>query len=131
MTRRQRAHLVTAAAVSRGDERRRRQRRYALTMAARVVLLVTAAIVARFSVPLAIGTGALSAVLPWFAVVMANDRPPRSSRAPRTTRATSPERALTASGASPVDRRVIVAGGVVIDEDGATVRPSEGDDRDH
>lgn len=124
MHRRARTHLVTGAAVSRADEQRHRQRRYLLTMAARLVLLIVAAIMARYNMPLGISIGVLSAVLPWFAVVMANDRPPKSSKRFRAADPGPAERALP-SARSDSDRRVITADFVVIDENGATFRSKE------
>ncbi|WP_228389474.1 DUF3099 domain-containing protein [Cumulibacter manganitolerans] len=131
MHKRNRPHLVTGAAISREDEHRARQRRYALTMSLRVVLLIAAALIARHSMVLAIVVGVLSAVLPWIAVVMANDRPPKNSRrARRVTPGRGAERALTAGDGTTPDRRVISADQVIIDENGATLRPKERGDHE-
>ena len=133
MHKRNRPHLVTGAAISREDEHKARQRRYALTMSLRIVLLVVAALIARYSMLLAILVGVLSAVLPWIAVVMANDRPPKGSRrARRPTPRVSGERAIGPGSAAEPDRRVISAEQVIIDENGATLRPKErGDHEQH
>jgi len=126
MTKRHRPYLVTGAAVSRVEEHRSRQRRYFLTMAARVVLLVLACVLARYSMLLAICIAALSTVLPWIAVVMANDGPPKSSKRNRSVVPDSGhERALTTGTQPPPERRVITAGTVVIDENGATQHTEE------
>lgn len=125
MRKRARAYLVTGAAISREQEFRSRQRRYVLTMAVRVVLLVAAALVARYSVWLAIIFGLTSVVLPWIAVLMANDGPPKSSKyyrkvVPQGER----ERALEAPSSDNGDR-VILTESAIIDENGATVRPED------
>lgn len=125
MRKRTRAYLVTGAAISREQEFRSRRRRYVLTMAIRVVLLVAAALVARYSVWLAIIFGLTSVVLPWIAVLMANDGPPKSSKyyrkvIPQGER----ERALEAPSGDN-EGRVILAKSVIIDENGATVRPED------
>lgn len=93
-------------------------------MASRIVLLVIAAVVARYSVPLAIGIGILSAVLPWIAVVMANDGPPKKSAQHRRA-APQAERSLSDVAGAFQDRRVITADSVIIDEHGATLRTKE------
>ena len=124
MHKRNRPHLVTGAAISREDEHKSRQRRYALTMGLRAVLLVAAALLARYSMVAAIVVGVLSAVLPWIAVVMANDRAPKDSRRARDAAAAA-ARAAAAGTALPSDRRVIAADHVIIDENGATLRPKE------
>lgn len=125
MRKRTRAYLVTGAAISREQEFRSRQRRYVLTMVMRVVLLVAAALVVRYSVWLAVIIGVTSAVLPWIAVLMANDGPPRSSKyyrkvIPQGER----ERALEAPSGDN-GPRMILADSVIIDENGATVRPED------
>jgi len=125
MSKRLRPYLVTGAAISRVEEHRSRQRRYFLTMAARVVLLILAAILARYNMWVAISIGTLSAVLPWIAVVMANDGPPKSSKKyRRVVPQGGHERALTGDAEMP-NRRVITAGSVIIDENGATQRHEE------
>lgn len=122
---RTRPHLVTGAPISREVEFRSRQRRYLLTMAARVVLLIVAAVVARYSMIAAIGIGLLSAVLPWIAVVMANDGPPKSSKYYRgVTPVGQRERALESSSGDN-GGPTIVAESVIIDEHGARMRPED------
>ena len=71
--------LITEAAPSLTDQQAARKRRYAITMAIRGVALVLAAVFYQ-TVWLMIILAVLGTVLPWIAVVMANDRPPK----PRT-----------------------------------------------
>lgn len=125
MRRRTRAYLVTGAAISREQEFRARQRRYVLTMAMRVVLLVAAALVARYSVVLAVLIGVTSAVLPWIAVLMANDGPPKSSKYYRKVIPEGERERALESPSGDNGPRVIVADSVIIDENGATVRPDD------
>lgn len=126
MIKRERPHLVTEAAVSPVEEHKRRQHRYLLTMIVRMVLLVVAVLVARANVPLGIVVGVLSAVLPGFAVVMANDGPPKSSKYYRRVVPTGAgERALPAPDGGAMGPRVITADAVIIDENGATLRAKE------
>ncbi len=113
-----RSHLVTSAPQSREAEFAARKRRYVLTMAARAILLVVALLCATVNIWLAIGVGIVSAVLPWIAVVMANEGPPKSSRYYRAARTPEPAR-------PEHNPRVIAAGPVIIDENGATVRSPE------
>ncbi|QHC01949.1 DUF3099 domain-containing protein [Epidermidibacterium keratini] len=117
-----RPHLVTSAPQSREEEFAARKRRYVLTMASRAILLVVALLCATVSIWLAIGVGIISAILPWIAVVMANEGPPKSSPYYRAGRDRAP--ADHARQEEP-DRRVIAAGPVIIDENGSTVRSPE------
>ncbi|MBT0567929.1 DUF3099 domain-containing protein [Williamsia sp. CHRR-6] len=73
------AILITQAQVSQEDQHRARVRRYLTLMAFRVPALVLAGIVygATGSGLLALAVIALSIPIPWVAVLMANDRPPR------------------------------------------------------
>lgn len=68
--------LITEAEVSRSEQAAHRRRRYALTMGIRVVCLVLAAVFYKV-VWLMLILAILGTVLPWIAVVMANDRPPK------------------------------------------------------
>lgn len=125
MRKRSRPYLVTGAAISREQEFRSRRRRYVLTMAARVVLLVAAAMIARYSMVAAFVVGVASAVLPWIAVVMANDGPPKSSKYfQRYSAAPANDRAIEAPKGDN-GPRMIVAETVIIDENGATLRPED------
>jgi DUF3099 family protein len=73
--------VITDAARSAHDELRSRQIRYLVMMSVRAVCLILAAVLFSLDVPLlplwlvlcVIGM----VVLPWLAVILANDRPPR------------------------------------------------------
>ena len=68
--------LITEAAPSLSEQHAARKRRYVLTMAVRAVSLVLAAVFYQI-LWLAIIFAVLGTVLPWVAVMMANDRPPK------------------------------------------------------
>lgn len=94
MKRRQQATLVTGAALSRDEEFRSRKKRYVITMAMRIVLLVAAALLVRWSLWVALAIAFVSIVLPWVAVVMANDGPPKNSKKFRALHPTTTGRQL-------------------------------------
>lgn len=73
------AILITQAQPSQEDQQRARVRRYLSLMAFRVPALILAGIVygATGNGLLALAVIALSIPLPWVAVLIANDRPPR------------------------------------------------------
>jgi hypothetical protein len=68
--------LITEAEPSLAEQHAARKRRYVLTMAVRGVSLVLAAVFYQ-TLWLALIFAALGTVLPWIAVVMANDGPPK------------------------------------------------------
>jgi len=70
--------LITEASASLNDQRAERKRKYLTAMGIRVVLYIFAAI---FHDPLwvALLLVGISIPLPWMAVLIANDRPPRKS----------------------------------------------------
>ena len=71
--------LITEAEPSLDDQLAARRRRYGIMMATRAACLVLAALFYRTWWLLAIFVlGAV--VLPWMAVIMANDRPPKKAR---------------------------------------------------
>lgn len=78
------AALITAAAPSFEDQHRARVRRYTIIMAFRIPALILAGI--SFTVfdnaLIAILIMAASVPLPWIAVLIANDRPPRDKNEP-------------------------------------------------
>lgn len=87
--------VITDVRVSPDAEYEHRRRRYALMMGMRVVAIIAAACTYQISFWLAaafIGTGT---VLPWCAVILANDGPPLAKRVRRGSLAGS-EKALTA-----------------------------------
>ena len=73
--------LITEAAPSLADQHAARKRRYVLTMVVRLVSIVLAAAFYQI-LWLAIIFAVLGTVLPWVAVVMANDRPPKKKLDP-------------------------------------------------
>jgi Flp pilus assembly protein TadB len=68
--------LITEAQVSQAEQHAARKKRYVITMGIRGVSLVLAAVTYQ-TVWLMIIFAVLGTVLPWIAVVMANDRPPK------------------------------------------------------
>ena len=76
-----RAVLITSAETSQDDQLRRRQRRYILMMGLRAFCVVLAAVLIALDVPLLglwlIICGLAMVLLPWLAVILANDRPPK------------------------------------------------------
>jgi Flp pilus assembly protein TadB len=72
--------LITEAQPSLADQHAARKRRYVLTMAVRAVSVVLAAVVYTTTqlLWLVLVLAILGTVLPWFAVLMANDGPPKS-----------------------------------------------------
>lgn len=73
--------LITSAARSQDDQLRRRERRYVLMMLIRAVCVVVFAILVATRPPLMwlwlSLTGVAAVLLPWLAVLLANDRPPK------------------------------------------------------
>ncbi len=69
--------LITEAPVNADDEYDRRRKRYLVMMALRAVCIVGAASTFTLSGWLAAGFVAAALVLPWSAVLIANDRPPK------------------------------------------------------
>jgi hypothetical protein len=70
--------LITAAEPSLDEQHAARKKRYAITMGVRAVAITLAAVTYQYALWLAIGLAILGTVLPWIAVVMANDRPPKN-----------------------------------------------------
>ncbi|MCW2604749.1 MAG: hypothetical protein JWN61_2884 [Pseudonocardiales bacterium] len=101
--------LITEAPVSLDDQQASRRKKYAIMMSLRVVCLLSAVAVAQFSIPLALLLLVGGAVLPWCAVLIANDRPPKKSERVARYRGTGAERALPApdAPAAPGAPRVI------------------------
>ena len=80
--RRPRVTVITEASESQPEQLRRRQIRYATMMGIRALCLIAAVIIVSLDVP---GTPIWVALcivgmvlLPWMAVIIANDRPPRA-----------------------------------------------------
>jgi hypothetical protein len=68
--------LITEAEPSMAEQTAFRKKRYAITMGIRIVCLLLAAVFYKI-VWLMLILAVLGAVLPWIAVLMANDRPPK------------------------------------------------------
>jgi len=73
----QRAALITEAPVNANDEYDHRRKRYLVMMTIRAACIVGAACTFHVSGWLAAAFVAAAAVLPWAAVLIANDRPPK------------------------------------------------------
>ena len=73
--------LITDAARSQDDQLRSRTRRYVLMMSIRAVCVVVFAVLITTRPPLLwlwlVLCGAGAVVIPWLAVILANDRPPK------------------------------------------------------
>ena len=93
--------LITDAPESLDDEFDRRRKRYAITMAVRALCVLAAALTYHVSWLLAVGFAVGGAVLPWCAVLLANDRPPRKAREVRRYYGGSDEKALTSRDKAP------------------------------
>jgi Flp pilus assembly protein TadB len=91
--------LITEAEPSQTDQHAARKRRYAITMAIRALSLVLAALTYQYSLWLMAVFAVLGTVLPWIAVVMANDRPPKKKLDVNRYRPPAPDRILE-SGSS-------------------------------
>lgn len=70
--------LITEAAPSLLEQHEARKRRYVITMAVRAVCLVLATVFYQVLWVMAV-FAILAIVLPWIAVMVANDRPPKKS----------------------------------------------------
>jgi hypothetical protein len=74
--------VITSAPISPDYEFTHRRRRYTMLMVLRLVCLLAAVLVYEFSLLLAVALVVGGAILPWCAVLIANDGPPRKRRAP-------------------------------------------------
>lgn len=94
--------LITTAHESAEHEYLRRRRRYAITMSVRTLCVLAAALTYQLSIFLSLAFIVGGVVLPWCAVIVANDRPPRKRVAAPTYRpGMGTERALTAGPHDP------------------------------
>jgi hypothetical protein len=89
--------LITEAPVNADDEFDHRRKRYLLMMTLRAVCIVGAASTFSLSGWLAAGFVAAALVLPWSAVLIANDRPPKQELRFRRFVDGSAQRQLTSS----------------------------------
>ncbi|MCV7317213.1 DUF3099 domain-containing protein [Mycolicibacillus parakoreensis] len=88
--------LITAAAPSFEEEHRARVRKYLIMMSCRIPAFVLAALAYAqwHNGLLSMAILAVSIPLPWMAVLIANDRPPRRAGEPRRYDAASPHPSL-------------------------------------
>jgi hypothetical protein len=93
--------LITEAEPSMAEQHAHRMKRYALTMGIRLVCLILAAIFYKI-VWLMLILAVLGTVLPWIAVIMANDRPPKK-RLKVNHYDARPDRALESRPAHVID----------------------------
>lgn len=93
--------LITEAEPSLDDQHAARRRRYTITMAIRAVSLVLAAVFYQ-TVWLMVIFATLAVVLPWIAVLMANDRPPKTKLSPHRYDA-RPDRVLESHPGRVID----------------------------
>ncbi|CCH29102.1 DUF3099 domain-containing protein [Actinosynnema sp. NPDC047251] len=92
--------LITDAALSYEEQHAARKRKYAIMMGARIPCLVLAMVFYQ-TWWLALAFIALSVPLPWMAVLIANDRPPR--KAEEANRYVKEHRALEAKTHQVID----------------------------
>jgi Flp pilus assembly protein TadB len=69
--------LITSAPQTPDEEYDRRRKRYAIMMASRALCVIAAALTYHVSIWLALAFVIGGSVLPWCAVIIANDRPPK------------------------------------------------------
>jgi hypothetical protein len=71
--------LITDAALSLDDQHDARKRKYLILMGLRILCLLIAVVTAPISLWLAAGFIVGGLILPWAAVIIANDRPPKQA----------------------------------------------------
>jgi hypothetical protein len=96
--------VITTAPESNDDEYDRRRKKYAIMMGLRALCVIAAAVTYQWSLWLALGFIVGGMVLPWCAVIIANDGPARR-RVGRVTHGTDlrTERALPGDDGRTVD----------------------------
>jgi Flp pilus assembly protein TadB len=88
--------LITSVPISSDDEFDKRKKKYAIMMGTRALCVILAASFYHLSVALALVFAVAGVILPWCAVLIANDRPARRRQADLGHVARSGERALPA-----------------------------------
>lgn len=97
--------LITGAPVSLDDQHDARRRKYLIMMGLRVVCVLAAVSVASFSLLLSLVFVVGGVVLPWCAVLIANDRPPkRASTFAGYTKASSQSQITAGQGKDDANR---------------------------
>ena len=92
--------LITEAEPSHFDEQAARKKRYVLTMACRMVAVVLAVVIAPVGIWFSAVFIVLGTFLPWVAVMMANDRPPKKKLDVNRYRPPAPDRILESGSSS-------------------------------
>jgi tRNA uridine 5-carbamoylmethylation protein Kti12 len=100
------AVLITTAPVNIDEEFDHRKKKYAIMMGLRAVCVLVAALTYQYSMFVALACVVGGAVLPWCAVIIANDRPPRRSTERPQYGLANTERALPAT-ATATEYRVV------------------------
>jgi hypothetical protein len=96
--------LITSARENPDDEYDRRRKKYAIMMAIRAVAVLVAGLTYKYSIWIAVTCAIGGMILPWCAVIIANDRPAKKRVAvPARGPGTGSERAITAGA----DDRVV------------------------
>jgi hypothetical protein len=105
--------LITDAARSQSEQLRSREIRYVTMMGLRVTCLIIGAILISIKPPLLplwlILCAAGMVLLPWMAVLIANDRPAKSKAERAASKWNKPERALDQQPAEEIKNRTIDA----------------------
>lgn len=86
--------LITSARRSSDDEYDRRRKKYTIMMGCRIVALIVAGLCYHVSIWIAVVCLVAGAILPWCAVLIANDNPPKSRQVDRGSVDAQAERAL-------------------------------------
>lgn len=86
--------LITSARRSSDAEYQRRRKKYAIMMACRALAVIVAAACYHVSIWISVACLVAGAVLPWCAVLIANDNPPKSKQVDRGSVDGPVERAL-------------------------------------
>jgi Flp pilus assembly protein TadB len=97
--------LITSARSSYDDEYARRRKKYAIMMSLRALCVLAAGLTYQLSILLALAFVVGGAVLPWCAVLIANDRPAKK-RAPKPTYRADLQRERALPPGVPDDRTV-------------------------
>jgi DUF3099 family protein len=104
--------LITDAARSQGDQLRSREIRYVTMMGLRVACLITGAILISIKPPLLplwlILCAAGMVLLPWMAVLIANDRPAKSKAERAAPQPRPAQRALDQQPADDITNHTII-----------------------
>ncbi|MEU2347916.1 DUF3099 domain-containing protein [Modestobacter sp. NPDC049651] len=92
--------LITEARISLAEEQAARKKRYVLTMACRMVAVVLAVVMAPVGIWFSAVFIVLGTFLPWIAVMMANDAPPKKKLDANRYRPPAPDRILESGSSS-------------------------------